>query len=90
MITSDIFDAEMENLRNLINQMAGKEIQVPLSNGPSLSHKELAVIIEAIKKVWEHEEKLRGVELHSLLKKIEKIQDELKQKAEKTDIMRLE
>jgi len=26
MITSDIFDAEMENLRNLINQMAGKEI----------------------------------------------------------------
>jgi len=78
MISSDIFDAEMENLRNLINQMAGKEIQVPLSNGASLSHKELADIKDAIKKVWEHEEKLRGVDLHSLLKKIEKIQDELK------------
>jgi hypothetical protein len=63
----------MENLRNLINQLAGKEIQVPISNGPSLSHKELADMKEAIKKVWEHEEKLKGIDLHSLLKKLEKV-----------------
>lgn len=90
MVTADIFDAEMENLRNLINQLAGKEIQVPNSSGANISQKELADIKEAIKKVWEHEEKLKGIDLYGLMKKVEKIQEELKLKADKSDILRLD
>ena len=57
----NIFDEEMERLKNLINQLSssGGEIKQIVPTGPSISSKEMSEIRDAIKKVYEHDEKLR-------------------------------
>lgn len=87
------FDEELQRLKDLINQLAssGKEISAPIvQSGPSLSSKDLNDFKEAIKKVHEHDEKLKGLNFDSLLKKVSTLADEVAKKAEITDIMRLE
>ena len=87
-----VFDEEIERIKNLINQLgsSGKEIVPIVSSGPSMSSKDLNDIKDAMKKVWEHEEKLRGFNLESILKRLDKLHDEVNKKGDKTDIMRLE
>jgi hypothetical protein len=56
----------MEKLKDLINQLAssGKDIKVPIvQSGPSISSKELNEIREMMKKVAEHDEKLKSMNL---------------------------
>ncbi len=87
------FDEEIQRLKDLINQLAssGKEISAPIvQSGPSLSSKELNEFKEALKKVAEHEEKLKGFNADTIMKKLKHLEEELSKKAEKTDIMRLE
>jgi hypothetical protein len=60
-------------LKDLINQLAssGKEITAPIvQSGPNISSKELSDIKEAIKKVAEHEEKLKGFNADSIMKRL--------------------
>jgi hypothetical protein len=50
---------------------SGKEIKAPIiQSGPSISTKELNEIREALKKVDEHDEKLKTLNLDQILKKI--------------------
>ena len=88
-----VFDEEIERIKNLINQLAssGKDISAPIvSSGANISTKELNDIRDAIKKVWEHEEKLKGFNLESILKKLKELKEDLEKKGDKKDIMRLE
>jgi len=87
------FDEEIQRLKDLINQLAssGKEITVPIvQSGASISSKDLNEIKEAIKKVNEHEDKLKGLNFDQLVKKVNILTEEMTKKADKTDIMRLE
>lgn len=67
-----IFDEEMERLKNLINQLSssGGEIKQIVSTGPSISSKEMSEIREAIKKVYEHDEKLRLLNVEGIMKRL--------------------
>ena len=72
-VDCSLFDAEIEALKNLINQLAssGKDIKAPIvQSGPSISSKELNDFREALKKVAEHEVKLKGLNLESILKRL--------------------
>lgn len=99
-IDCQVFDEEIEKIKNLINQLAssGKEIKAPIvQSGPQLSSRELNDMRETMRKVAEHEEKinklqldLKAINLDAIIKKLSALQEELKQKAEKTEILRLE
>jgi hypothetical protein len=90
-VDCSLFDEEMGRLKNLINQLAssGKEISTPIvQTGPSISSKELNDIREAIKKVAEHEEKFKNLNIDTLLKKLNQLQEDVHKT--RTDIMKLE
>ena len=91
-VACSLFDDETEKLKNLINSLAsnGGEIKQLVPSGPSLSSKDLNEIKEVIKKVAEHEEKLQKMNLDALLKRLKSMEDDLKMKADKTDIFKLE
>lgn len=75
-VDCSLFDSEIEQIKNLINQLAssGKEISAPIvQTGPSISSKELNDFREAIKKVAEHDEKLKSLNLDSILKKLSQL-----------------
>ena len=77
-VDSSLFDEELEKLRELINQLAssGTEIKAPIvPSGPSISSKELQDIREALKKIAEHEDKLKG--WSDLLKRVQKLEEEM-------------
>lgn len=58
-------------MRNLINSLQGKDIKTPIvQSGPSITSKELNDIRECIKKVAEHDEKLKGLNLDAIMKKL--------------------
>lgn len=68
-----IFDEEMERLKtaiNSINASSGGDPKPIIPTGPTISSKEMADIREAIKKVWEHEEKFKNLSLDEILKKL--------------------
>jgi predicted nuclease with TOPRIM domain len=93
-----LFDEEMDKMKNLINSLAGKELKTPvIASGPSISSKELNNLREAIKKIQEHEEKinklqsdLKGINIESIIKRLNSLAEEVKTKADKTDIFKLE
>jgi chromosome segregation ATPase len=69
----NVFDEEMEKIRDLINSLAssGKEIKAPIiQSGPSISTKDMNDIKEMMKKVAEHEEKLKNLNLDAIMKKL--------------------
>ena len=76
--------------------MTGKEIQAPIvSSGPSISTKELNDIREALKKIAEHSEKIakiekdmKGINIEQIIKRLNQLSEELKQKADKGDIFK--
>jgi len=43
-----------------------------------------------LKKVAEHDEKLKGINLESMMKKLKSLEEEMSKKADKGEIMRLE
>jgi methyl-accepting chemotaxis protein len=57
-----LFDEEIDRLKHLINAIGAKDgdIKPIIPTGPSISSKELNDIRDALKKVAEHEEKLKG------------------------------
>lgn len=82
----------------MINQMAGKEVQAPIvQSGPSISTKEMNDIREAMKKIAEHTDKIaklekdmKGINIEQIMKRLNQLAEELKSKADKGDIFRLE
>lgn len=87
-----IFDEEMERLKSIINSLnsSGGDPKPLIPAGPSLSTKEITDIREAIKKVWEHEEKLKDLSLDHILKKLHELEKELKEKADEKDVKKLD
>lgn len=88
-----IFDEEMERLKtaiNSINASSGGDPKPIIPTGPTISSKEMADIREAIKKVWEHEEKCKNLSLDEILKKLQELEKSLKDKADKHDIKKLD
>jgi hypothetical protein len=97
-IDSSLFDEEIDKLKNLINSLAGKELKTPIvQTGPSLSSKEISDFKEALKRIGEHEEKInklvndvKGINVEGIIKRINKLEEEMKTKAGKTDLFKLE
>lgn len=57
-----------------------------IQTGPSISSKDLNDIKEAIKKIAELEERMKGINLDAINKKISHISDELNKKADKVHV----
>ena len=85
-----LFDEEMERLKAIINSLnsAGGDPKPIIPTGPSLSTKEISDIREAIKKVWEHEDKLKNLNLDELFKKLQELEKEVDD--HKSDIKKLD
>lgn len=91
-VDCSLFESEIESLKDLINQLgsSGNEIKVPIvSNGSSISSKELNNIREALKKVAEHEIKLKGLDLDSIMKRLLDLESEVSKKAEIEEMIKL-
>ena len=87
-----LFDEEMERMKNIINSLntSGGDPRPIIPTGPSLSSKEITDFREAVKKVWEHDETLKGLNLDSILKRLEEVEKDVKEKADKTDVKKLD
>ncbi len=62
-VTADVFDSEIENLKNLINslgQTSGDGPKPIVQTGPSISTKELNELRDAMKRLKELEDRLKG------------------------------
>lgn len=87
-----LFDDEMDKLKALINQLGSSgDVKAPpiIQSGPSISTKELNEIREAMKKVNEHEDKLKNLNIDSIIKRLSQLEVDMKTKADKTEISRL-
>lgn len=71
-VENDVFEEEINKLKNLINQLAGKEIKAPLINNSGFSAKEMAEIREALNKIAEHDTLLAKI-----MKKLAKLKKEV-------------
>ena len=85
-----LFDEEMERLKNAINSLSSSsgDPKPIIPTGPTLSSKEITDIREAIKKVWEHEDKLKNLNLDDLLKRLHEVEKDVKEN--KHDIKKLD
>ena len=92
-VDSDVFDEELNNLKNLINSMGGSGTGAPVVSGPSISTKELNRLKELTNKIPELEDMLnkimkdlKGLNLGELKDKLRELEKLINEKADKVTV----
>ena len=89
-VDCSLFDEEIEKIKDLINSISssgkGGEVKPIVQSGPSISSKELNELREAMKKIWEHDDLLKQLNIEKLLKRIHDLEKDVKEKADKKHV----